>query len=469
MLKELVTENWAKLTALPLLKSKFALPVFVAGGLALAFLVVSFAPRVEHYNVGAPPPLAEYIVAKVRPFLPRATGYGFVEPATLLEASAEVSGRIIYKSPELKAGAFLTKGTEVLRIDPTDYQLSLAEARADLAAASAQEKEQKLLLESAKLAFQIAERNLKLGEANLERKRDLLKKGTISQASLDQEEQGVLRLRQDRQSRQQQLETLPSQIAVAAARIKQNEARVIEQQERLARTTIVLPFTTRIAGVYVNEDEYISLGGRLFDAHSVDAVEITTRLSLGSMQNLIVGTQQLSGGQIATTPAALLEKLQLQADVSLPDRGNGARWTGTVVRIGESQDMETRTIAMVVRIDNPYDQIVPGKRPPLLKGMYVTVNFTSDPIESLIVPRHAVHGGKIYIATPEGTLDLRDADIVTQGSVVMVRSGLSVGERVIVTDLVPAVKGMKIDVRASEGADALLSANSERVITETQQ
>jgi HlyD family secretion protein len=445
---------------LPLIKSKFALPVYAAVGIAVAVLITSFAPKVEHIDIGAPPPLAEFIIAKPRPFVPRATGYGFVEPATLLQASAEVSGRITFIHPALKAGSFLTKGTEVLRVDPTDYQLALAQARADVAAAKAQKKEQTLLLESARIAFTIAERNWKLGAANLERKRDLLGNGTISQASLDQEEQGVLKLRQDFQTRQQQLETLPSQIEVAAARIKLNEARVIEQEQQLARTKITLPFNSRIAAVYVDKDEYVKLGGQLFVAHSVNAVEITTRLSLASLQNLVAGMEGLTGVRAVNTPSELLRTLGVQAEVVLPDRIYDARWKGAVVRMGESQDMTTRTIAIVVRVEDPYGQIIPGKRPPLLKGMYVKVNLVSNPVESLVVPRHAVHGGKLYIATPSGRLSLRDVDVVTQDDVALVRHGLKAGERVIVTDLIPAVDGMKLDAKLSEKADALLNADS---------
>jgi len=451
---------------LPLIKTKYAFPAFIIVGVLLAFMTVSFAPEIKHKNIGAPAPLVEFIEAKKRPFVPRATGYGFVEPATLLEASAEVSGRIIYMNPALKAGAFLTQGAEVLRIDPTDYELALAEARADLAAANAQEKEQRLLLESAKTAFQIAERNLKLGTANLERKRDLLGNGTISQASLDQEEQGVLQLRQEFQTRQQQLETLPSQIEVAAARIKQNEARVVEQEERLSRTTITLPFTTRIASVHVDEDEYVNLGGKLFDAHSVDAVEIKTRLSIGSLQNLITGVQNLNGRQEVNTPAELISSLAVQAEVVLPDRVYDARWKGKVVRIGESQDMETRTIAMIVRVEDPYGQVLAGKRPPLLKGMYVEVNLVSAPTESLVVPRSAVHDGILYIAERDGTVSLREVEVVTQGDLAVVRAGLQEGERVIVTDLIPAVDGMKVDARASEEAEASLILTSAPVAAE---
>lgn len=453
----------------PLIKSKLAFPLFAAAGVGLAFLTVSFAPDVQHVDRGAPAPVAEYIEAKMRPFVPRATGYGFVEPATLLEASAEVSGRVIYLNPEVKAGAFLPAGTEVLKIDPTDYELSLAEARANLAVAKAQKKEQELLLQSAKTAFEIADRNLKLGEQNLKRKRDLLKKGTISQASLDQEEQNVLRLRQDKQSRQQQLDTLPSQIEVAIARIKQNEAQVVEQEEKLARTHVTMPFATRIAAVHVDKDEFVNVGGRLFDAHSVDAVEITTRLAVGSLQNLIAGMRTMSPDQPIGTPGELIKKLGVQAQVVLPDRVYEARWTGEVVRIGESQDMETRTLAMVVRVEDPYAQIIAGKRPPLLKGMYVQVNLVSSPIESLVVPRHAVHDGKIYVATDGGHLRLRDVNVVYQGDVAVVHSGLKAGERVIVTDLMPAVDGMAIAPILSEEADAALNAVSAPEIAEVRQ
>jgi len=441
-------------------KTRYALPAFAATGLALAFIIVSLVPDIKHTAEGAPAPVAEYIEALPRPFVPRATGYGFAEPTTILEASAEVSGRITFMNPAVKAGALLEAGTELLRIDPTDYELSLAEARADLAVARAQKNEQSLLLASAKTAFEIAARNLSLGEANLARKRDLLKNSTISQASLDREEQGVLQLRQEKQARQQQLETLPSQIDVATARIKQSEARLVEQEERLARTKISLPFTARIAAVHVDRDEFVNAGGRLFDAHSVDSVEITTQLSLGSLQNLLAGMGVLPADQTINTPSALISKLGLQAEVVLPDRVFDARWKGTVIRVGESQDRETRTLALVVRVDDPYGQIIPGVRPPLLRGMYVAVHLVSDPLESIVVPRRAVHGSKIYVASDKDTLELRDVNVVFQGDVAVVRDGLKAGEKVIVTDLIPAVAGMAIEPRRSEEASAALQQTS---------
>ncbi|PCI62066.1 MAG: hypothetical protein COB37_07315 [Kordiimonadales bacterium] len=435
--------------ALDFFKTKYALPAVAAAGLLLAVIIVNISPEIEHVSVGAPPPLAEYIEAKSRPFAPRATGFGFVEPATLLEAGAEVSGRITYLNPRVKAGAFLPEGTDILQIDPTDYELALAEARANLAATKAQKKEQEMRLVSAKIAFEISERNLVLADQGLERKRGLRTKGTISQAALDIEEQSMLQLRQQMQTRLQTLETLPSEIEVASARVKQNQVKLKEAEQRLARTKIQIPFQARIAAVHVDEGEYINLGGKLFDAHSMDAVEISTRLSLANLQNLIAGMQELSVDQVLSTPDELISRLGLKAEVMLPDSIDRIPWPAAVVRLGETQDFETRTLAVVVRVEDPYGRLLTAKRPPLLRGMYVEVNLVGNFIESLVIPRHAVHSGIVYVVGEGDTLILRPVIVTYQGDLAIVQSGLERGDKIILTDLVPAVSGMKIKPQAS--------------------
>ena len=70
------------------------------------------------------------------------------------------------------------------------------------------------------------------------------------------------------------------------------------------------------------------------------------------------------------------------------------------------------------------------------------------------------------MAAPDGKLLLRVVKVVYQGDVAVVINGLSIGERVIVTDLMPAVDGMAIDARFSEVADAALNAVSVAGTTE---
>ena len=49
------------------------------------------------------------------------TAYGNVEPAITLNSMAEVSGKVSYVHPNLKAGETIPAGTPVVRIDAEDY------------------------------------------------------------------------------------------------------------------------------------------------------------------------------------------------------------------------------------------------------------------------------------------------------------------------------------------------------------
>jgi multidrug efflux pump subunit AcrA (membrane-fusion protein) len=74
-------------------------------------------------------------------FVPRALGYGFVQPGSVWEAVAQVSGKIVYRHPDLERGRLLEAGSELLRIDPADYELAVARIEANLEAARAEREE----------------------------------------------------------------------------------------------------------------------------------------------------------------------------------------------------------------------------------------------------------------------------------------------------------------------------------------
>ena len=55
---------------------------------------------------------------------------GTVIPAREITLEARVAGEIVAMHPEFTVGGFLEKDSEVLRIDPQDYQLALTLTRA---------------------------------------------------------------------------------------------------------------------------------------------------------------------------------------------------------------------------------------------------------------------------------------------------------------------------------------------------
>ena len=132
--------------------------------------------------------------------------------------------------------------------------------------------------------------------------------------------------------------------------------------------------------------------------------------------------------------------------------GLRASWEARFDRASDSMDQQTRTIGMVVAVDEPYRKAQPGKRPPLTKNMYVEVELRA-PLQSarIVVPRVAVHQGPdgnrvVYLAGADNRLVIQPVTLgPAQGDFVVVRDGLEAGARVLVSDLIPAIDGMLLE------------------------
>ena len=158
----------------------------------------------------------------------------------------------------------------------------------------------------------------------------------------------------------------------------------------------------------------------------------------------------------------LREAAALQAVVRLRTGRGAAEWPARFSRISDTVDRRTRTVGVIVAVDDPYRRIVPGERPPLVKNMYVEVEIRGRPRPgAVVVPRGAITGGEVRIVGPDDRLRTREieADFV-QANFVVVRSGLEAGERVVVSDLPFAVDGMRLGPVEDEEALAALVAEA---------
>jgi len=111
-------------------------------------------------------------------------------------------------------------------------------------------------------------------------------------------------------------------------------------------------------------------------------------------------------------------------------------------------------------VDRPFEKVKPGHRPPLSKGMFVQVVLRGNhQIQRLLVPRSAVRAGEVYVADGENRLRRRSVGVLfSQGMVSVIAAGLEPGERVVVSDLVPAVEGMLLQTEVDEELTASLAA-----------
>lgn len=493
------------------LKRAYSLPAIIVFAFVLMVLNIKLQPGIERNDQTAIAKVVEYVEVRKIAHRARALAYGEVAPTTFLQANAEVAGKIVYVHPHLKQGATLAAGTRVLQIDRTNYDLALAQARADLAVSRANLEELKVSEENLRISLAIAERSLILGKAELKRKKKLLTQNAISQSAVDTEEQRVLNLKLEVQQLNSQLALLPSRYEVARAQIVRGDALVAEKKRNLERTEIYLPFNARIGDVYVEEEEFAASGSRLFNALDMAQVEIKAHLPMIHARPLVLGlalTQKaaaeeklisLATTELSTTPLAeqqssnplsqaslqsslqpavqpsltsvsqpsktplskqlgqqsieshrwtqsLVDELGLDVSVRLIGAAIDARWEATLVRVGEAVDTASRTLSFVVAIDNPYEQMIPGKRPPLLKGIYTEVEFLAPPVERLVIPRRAIHNGLVYRISSDNTLDIQPVEVdFYQGELAIIESGLQYGDRIVINDLAPAVAGTHLN------------------------
>jgi len=393
--------------------------------------------------------------------VPRALGFGTVTPGTVWEAVAEVQGTVVEIHPQLKSGAILPKGTTLLRIDPADYRLALRSVEADIGVIKAQLAELAGRRTNTRASLAIENRLLAIAARELERKRQLVRSKVASAAAADTEERNLLGRQQSIQSLRNILNLLPAEKQKLDAQLSSARIRIQNAKRDLERTTITLPFDARIAEVNVEKSQFAKFGQTLAIADSIDVSEISAQLPIDKMLQLL-DPARMAGITPERAMADIENMLGLTPIIRLKSGRLVSQWRGRVARIADRLDPRTRTIGVIVAVDNPYRLAAGDLRPPLAKNMYVEVELRGQPLEAqIVVPRSALHGGRVFVVGPKNRLQIRAVTLgLALGGVAVIESGIKAGERIVVSDLIPAIEGMLLDPVLDADAAARLIAQA---------
>ncbi|NOZ53307.1 MAG: HlyD family efflux transporter periplasmic adaptor subunit [Gammaproteobacteria bacterium] len=430
-----------------LLRKPFMLFVVLVLGILIAVMMVKNKAPLEHTGTEMPRKVVDVITANKIPFRARVTAYGTVEPSTLLTGMAEVSGKISYSHPLLKQGNSLPAGTTVIRIDPEDYKVTLTQTQADLATNQSTLKQLEEEEKTAQHSLKLAKRNLVVGEQELVRIQGVFEKNLVARSAVDAEEQKTLQLKQQVEELQGQLNTFESRKASVKAQIIRAEQQVKGQHTTLGRTEIKLPFDARIGEVSIEKGEFVSIGTPLFEALDIKGIEINAQLPILHMRSLV---SHLDGAKFNVNSNRniqdVLQSLELTANVRLVGGMPDAHWQARVLRMSEAIDPTRRTLGIVVGVDRPYEKIIPGKRPPLLKGMYTAVEISGPERKAMVIPRKAIHQGRVYVVNNDKKLTIKPVKIqFQQGDLAVISNGIEEGEQIIVNDIIPVIEGMPLE------------------------
>ncbi|MDX2478473.1 MAG: HlyD family secretion protein [Gammaproteobacteria bacterium] len=440
------------------LQKPYILFAVIGLGILVAVMLMKSRTPLQHAGTEMLSKSVEVITVKRTPFRAKVTAYGNVKPTVTLKTLAQVSGKISYIHPDLKQGNSIAAGTVVLKIDPQDYQVSLKQTEADLAANKSSLKQLQVEQQTTLRSLDLTKKNLQVGEKELARIRSVWDRKLIARSVLDAEEQKVIQLRQNVSELQGQLDSYASRKATMQSQITRSEEQVKSQKTTLGRTEITLPFSARVGGVSIEKGQFVSVGTILFEALDIKGVEINAQLPILHMRSLV---NHMDGATLGKPGAGIssemLSRLNLSARVKLVGDMPDAWWDAQVLRFSESIDPTRRTLGIVVGIDRPYEKMIPGRRPPLLKGMFTAVEISAPQREAIVIPRKAIHHGRVYVVSQDKRLKIKPLEILQQqDDLVVVRSGLQEGEQIIINDLVPVIEGMPLaPVHASDYEKAL--------------
>ena len=394
-------------------KLLYPLGVLLAGVL-VAVVLVAARPSPQVQTPRVPPPLVRAQVIHRQDVQLRVRSQGTVAARTESGLLSQVAGQIVSVSPAFASGGFFKAGDVLVAVDPRDYELAVARARAQVAQAQVRQARED---EESRLAGEEWDR-------------------------VGQGEPSALVLRKP------QLQEARAGLEAAKAALEQAEL-------SLERTCVKAPYDGRVLSRNVDVGQFVSPGVPLGRIYAVDYAEVRLSIPHDELAYLDFSLRFRDEIELRYQPEVLLS-----GDFA----GGHHTWPGRIVRVEGQIDPLTRMINLVARVPGPYDRSPNSDRPPLVVGLFVEAEILGQIARQVaVLPRSALRGSdRVLVIDGEDRLHFREVGLLrAETNSVLIQHGLEEGERVCLSPLDAVVEGMKVRVAAPGQGDVGGTAGSQ--------
>lgn len=373
------------------------LPIAILAACVLvAAVLVSLRKPPEEKEAVQVAPLVKVETVQFAPMQLEVSSHGLVTPKYQTTLVAQVGGAISVIAPEFVRGGFVKKGQILARIEDSDYQAYVVEARAALLSA----------------------------RAGLEQEEALSAVARDEWSRIKDRKPTALSLRKP-------------QLAQEQARVNAAEAALARAEKNLERTTIRAPYHGLVAARNVGLGSYANPGSVLGELLSVSQAEVRLPVADNQLQFLLdrgVGAD-----------AELMGNLE----------GVETRWAARIVRSEGVIDDQSRMAYLVAEVTNPYGLQIPNDTDPTINqstshplrfGSYVQVVIKGINVaKATLVPRYLVKDGRVPVLNAERKLAFKKVESIReQGTDMVIVDGLADQDLVIVSALQYPVDGMAL-------------------------
>ena len=417
----------------------FRVVIVISTAVIIAVLLITLRPKAERQVIVEKGRLVETMTVKAENINMTIEAYGTVKAREALKLVAEVRGRIVKIDSSFKEGSFVKKGTALIKIDPRTYRLEVERRRVQVSQAEAELMRLEQEVNNLKASIKIAKSDVSLAQNEFTRLEKLISKNVIAQTTLDKAEQRYL-------SSLERLQGLENQMALTGPLKDQYEAQrdmanVSLKQAKLdlERSTIVAHTDSWVLEKGVEEGQHVNAGQYLGSIYRDRALDIEVRIPVKELKWF---------------PPDMSQESMPEVKIILGIEDNSLSWKGRVARIKAQMDQRTRTLPVVVEVD---DDKKAGKNRDnhsmgsvfLRPGTFVTVIIKGRKIEkAFLLPRHVVHIGDVVYTVKDNKLKVQPVSILRSfKETVFIDKGLETGDLVITTPLSGAADGMLVRVK----------------------
>jgi RND family efflux transporter MFP subunit len=370
----------------------------------------------------------------------RIAGFGQVQVLNKVSISAEVAGRIVYTHPRLEQGEIVEKNATLFQIDPSDYIAARDSARADVERTMKQIQliKKRLKLDSERLKN--IERNRELAKVDYERQRRLYNEEEVGSLSNVEKLERAYNAAFDLAAQMAKaVDLYPLQIEEAENSLISANSRLASAEKNLTRCDVKAAFTGRLAEVSVEIGQYVSPGQPLLTLADDSTLEIP--VPIDSIE---------AGKWLRFKPGKTNGWLQDVEPVECEIRwteDNKSVWKGRLHRVMKF-DPDTRTLTVVIRINEHRQGISGNNQLPLVDGMFCSISIPGRIMNNVYrLPRWAVSFKKtVFLAVNDRLKTVRVEVENTQGEETFVSKGLKEGDRVIITRLVAPLENSLLEI-----------------------
>lgn len=357
----------------------------------LALLPLLLTACEQNSFVPPPPPKVEV----ANPVQKLVTRYLEATGNTAAVKNVDLVARVqgFLQSIDYQDGTFVKQGTTLFTIEPETY---------------------KLKLEQAKAAESGAEASVRQAEADFKRQSELVQRQAVSQATLD---------------------TSTSTRANAQANLQQAQANTKIAEVNYGYTNVTAPFDGIVTAHLVSVGELVGVASPTQLATIVAFDPIYVNFNVNEQDVLRVREEARRRGMTTAELRQLPVEVALQTEQGFPHKGN-------LDYVSPNINQSTGTLAV--------RGVLPNADRVLLPGSFVRIRVPFDEKPALLVPDAALGsdqaGRYVLVVNADNLVEQRKVQTgQLDGELRAIESGLKADDRVVVSGLLRAIPGQKVD------------------------